>query len=133
MAGHSHGQRVGSAGLRHRAHRLGPAYRPGDVGVARGPSGRDLPQALPNLLLEGRTAQIDGEPRTIDETFKRAAGLDEDRVREPVAQIALERRAALAEQDRAYAFSALGDKAEAEPGLADGVIERLALRPAALR
>src|SRR5262249_53474493 len=54
------GERVRGAGLRHGAHRLGRTDARGELAVAHRGTCRHLAQRLPDALLEGRAAQVEG-------------------------------------------------------------------------
>src|SRR5262249_8290802 len=115
VAGDRHGQRVGAAGLRHRAYRFRLAGLGGDGGIARGLARLDLAQRPPDLLLESGAAhvqrQIETALRRLDEAdhlgdqlLEPLVAADELRLREGILQIAYECIGIVAELDRADAL-----------------------------
>jgi len=61
MARDRHRQRIGTAGLRNRTHCRGRPDARGDLAVGCGSAGGNLPQRLPNALLEGSAPDVQGE------------------------------------------------------------------------
>src|SRR5260221_14575094 len=59
VAGNGDGDRVGGAGVRHRAHGFRRADALRDLRVARRRAGRDLAQRLPDALLKGGAAHVE--------------------------------------------------------------------------
>ena len=64
MARDCHCQRVGAAGLGNSAYRLWRADEFCDIRVARCRAHGNFSQRLPNALLEGRSADIEGKIET---------------------------------------------------------------------
>ena len=61
MTGDEDRQPVGGAGVRHLARVAGSADASGDVAIADGLAGPDLPKGAPDAPLEFGTPQVDGE------------------------------------------------------------------------
>ena len=76
MAGDGDRERVGGAGLRHRARRLRRADRAGDFGVGRGRARRDGAQRLPDPLLERGAADVE---RQVEALARRLDQADDSR------------------------------------------------------
>jgi hypothetical protein len=101
MARDGHGQGVRPAGLGHRPDCLRGTNVTGDVGIARRCARRNLPQGLPDALLEGSPLHIEGQSgsqrRRFDQTdhlrdelLELGVPADQIGLREPVLYIVYE-------------------------------------------
>ena len=138
MAGHDHREVVRGACRRHGAHGPGSPDSVGDVGVARGLPGGDLPQRLPYLALELRPAHVERGVDTVLRRFHEADHLSgafiqlcvavgQHGVRKAALEIPAQRVTVVAEQDGDHALRALRNQHEAERGFADRHLHLLAL------
>src|SRR5205807_7301251 len=97
VAGNSHSDIICCAGLCHRANRLRRSYSVGDVDIARGLPDGNLPQRLPDSLLKGRAAQIEGQIKANRRCFDEADDLSNQRLEPRVAADQLSMRKAVLE------------------------------------
>jgi hypothetical protein len=110
MAGNHHRDGVRSAGPCHRANRLRRPDPLGDVRVARRRTRGDLPQRLPDALLEGGAAHVEGKVEAERRRFHEADDLgdqlleprvaaDQPCVRKAVLEVAGKRIRVVAHED----------------------------------
>src|SRR6266404_5058498 len=134
MTGDCHCQRVGAAGLGNHAYRLWRADEFCDVRVARRRAHGNFSQRLPNALLEGRSADIEGkieaECRRFDkpdhfrdEPLKTGVTADEIGLRELVLQIARKRVRVVPEKNGADTAIALSHENRAKRTFTHGEMD----------
>src|SRR5690606_12317959 len=134
MAGNHHRQAVGRAGAGHGAYRPGLLQPIGQLGVAEGGAGRNVPQGLPDAGLEGGAAnvqrQVQAAPRVLDHCDHLVHHGGEVVVRGPQlrpwkapAQLAQQLFRLVTQQDGTDAPAALTDHYLAQAGVTQGVAD----------
>src|SRR6185369_1349722 len=119
MTWNGHRQRVRSARLRHRAHRLRGTNPPRDLGIARGRSRRDAPDGVPYPPLKRGAANVERQIETLRGGIDEAYHLGHELLE---GLVAAELRRRHAEQSRRRGVkSAAGVEARSIDRLGDGV------------
>ena len=130
VAGDCDREYVRSTRLRDSPNGAGMADLPGELTIADSLAGRDVAKCLPDALLEGRSAHVQGQPQAAtrlldepddgrDETIERLVSSHELRARKPILQVVDERVGFIAEQNRAHTLVGCRDQYRSQRTLPD--------------